>query len=60
MRNAFISAITELAEKDERIVLLTGDLGYKIFDDFQKRFPKRFYNVGIAEANMIGMAAGLT
>lgn len=59
MRNAFISEITKLAEEDERIVLLTGDLGYKIFDDFQKRFPKRFYNVGIAEANMIGVAAGL-
>ena len=59
MRNAFIKEITQLAEEDERIVLLTGDLGYKIFDDFQKRFPKRFYNVGIAEANMIGMAAGL-
>lgn len=59
MRNAFIIEITKLAEEDERIVLLTGDLGYKIFDDFQKRFPKRFYNVGIAESNMIGMAAGL-
>lgn len=59
MRNAFISTLTELAQEDERIVLLTGDLGYKIFDDFQEKFPKRFYNVGIAEANMIGMAAGL-
>ena len=59
MRNAFISTIIELAEKDERVVLLTGDLGYKIFDDFAKRFSKRFYNVGIAEANMIGLAAGL-
>jgi len=36
MRNTFISVLTELAEADERIVLLTGDLGYKIFDDFQK------------------------
>jgi len=59
MRNAFVSVLTELAETDDRIVLLTGDLGYKIFDDFIKKFPKRFYNVGIAEANMIGMAAGL-
>lgn len=59
MRNIFIKEITELAEEDERIVLLTGDLGFKIFDNFQKRFPKRFYNVGIAESNMIGMAAGL-
>ena len=59
MRNAFIETITKLAEKDDRIVLLTGDLGYKIFDDFKQKFPSRFYNVGIAEANMIGLAAGL-
>ncbi|MBI2449310.1 hypothetical protein HYV49_03355 [Candidatus Pacearchaeota archaeon] len=59
MRNTFINTITELAEMDERIVLLTADLGYKIFDNFAKKFPNRFYNVGIAEANMVGVAAGL-
>jgi transketolase len=59
MRNAFIQALTEAAGHDPRIVLLTADLGYKIFDDFARRYPGRFMNVGIAEANMTGVAAGL-
>jgi len=59
MRNAFIRGLTALAERDPRVVLLTGDLGFKIFDDFAARFPGRFYNAGVAEANMIGVAAGL-
>ena len=59
MRNAFIRGLTTLAERDQRVVLLTGDLGFKIFDDFAARFPGRFYNAGVAEANMIGVAAGL-
>lgn len=59
MRNAFIRGLTALAECDERVVLLTGDLGYKIFDDFAHRFPGRFLNAGVAEANMIGVAAGM-
>lgn len=48
-----------MAEADERVILLTGDLGFKIFDDFARRFPGRFVNAGVAEANMIGVAAGL-
>ena len=59
MRNAFIRGLTAAAEADPRIVFLTADLGYKIFDDFSVRFPGRFMNVGVAEANMIGVAAGL-
>ena len=59
MRNAFSEEITRLAENDERIVLLAGDIGNHLFDDFKKRFPKRFYNCGIAEANMTSMAAGM-
>ena len=59
MRNAFISGLTALAERDRRVVLLTGDLGFKIFDDFAARFPGRFYNAGVAEANMMSVAAGL-
>ena len=59
MRNAFIRGLTALAELDKRVVLLTGDLGFKIFDDFAARFPGRFYNAGVAEANMMGVAAGL-
>ncbi len=59
MRDAFIRGLTALAERDERTVLLTGDLGFKIFDEFVRRFPGRFVNAGVAEANMIGVAAGL-
>ena len=59
MRNAFAAEITELAAKDERIVLLSGDIGNRLFDKFRERFPDRFYNCGVAEANMTGMAAGL-
>lgn len=59
MRTAFINTLTELAEKDESIYLLTGDLGFSVFEDFAKRFPKRFVNCGVAEQNMMGVAAGL-
>ena len=59
MRNAFIRALTEVAERDPRIVFLTADLGFKLFDDFARRCPGRFFNVGVAEAAMAGVAAGL-
>ncbi len=59
MRNAFASEITALAEQDERLVLLSGDIGNRLFDEFKKRFPERFFNCGVAEGNMIGMAAGM-
>ncbi|MEW6303822.1 MAG: transketolase C-terminal domain-containing protein [Verrucomicrobiota bacterium] len=59
MRNAFAKAITALAKQDERIVLLSGDIGNRLFDDFKAACPERFFNCGVAEANMIGMAAGM-
>lgn len=59
MRNAFADELVHLADSDERIVLLIGDIGNHMFDDFQKKYPDRFLNCGIAEANMISMAAGL-
>ena len=59
MRNAFAKKITELAKKDERIVLLSGDIGNRLFDNFKAACPNRFYNCGVAEANMMGLAAGL-
>lgn len=59
MRQAFIEELIKLAQEDERIVLLTGDLGYTVLEPFAERFPKRFYNVGVAEQNMIGVATGL-
>lgn len=59
MRNAFADEITSLAETDERIVLLSGDIGNRLFNTFRDRWPQRFYNIGVAEANLIGAAAGL-
>lgn len=59
MRNAFADEITELAAHDPRIVLLSGDIGNRLFDKFRSQYPDRFYNVGVAEADMISIAAGL-
>lgn len=59
MRKTFINVLIELAEKDERIILLTGDLGFMVMEPFIKLFPDRFINVGVAEQNLIGVATGL-
>jgi transketolase len=59
MRAQFAQAVVELAEQDDRVVLLTGDLGFTILEPFAERFPDRFFNVGVAEQNMIGLATGL-
>ncbi len=59
MRAAFASTLAELAARDPRILLLTGDLGYKALEPFSERFPRRFFNVGVAEQNMVGLATGL-
>jgi transketolase len=59
MRNAFSQEITELAGVDQRIVLLSGDIGNRLFNDYKARYPDRFYNCGVAEANMTGVAAGM-
>lgn len=59
MRSAFARTLAELAEQDERIVLLTGDLGFRALEPFSDRFPDRFFNVGVAEQNMMGLATGL-
>ena len=59
MRAAFVDALMDLAERDERVWLLTGDLGYTVLERFRDRFPARFVNAGVAEQNMTGVAAGL-
>ena len=59
MRNAFTKELVKLAEEDERIVLLSGDIGNRLFDEFKQKFQNRFYNCGVAEANMASVAAGL-
>ncbi|MEM1097357.1 MAG: transketolase C-terminal domain-containing protein [Planctomycetota bacterium] len=59
MRNAFRDAVYEWAKRDERVVLLSADIGNRMFDAYKADFPDRFYNVGVAEQNMIGLASGL-
>lgn len=59
MRAAFSSALTALAARDPRVLLLTGDHGYALFDEFRQHCPQQYINAGIAEQNMVGMAAGL-
>jgi len=59
LRGAFTKTITELAERDPRVLLLTADLGYMALEPFSDKFPDRFFNVGVAEQNMIGLATGL-
>ena len=57
MRRKFGKIIHQLAKKDKKIVLLVGDIGYGIFDNFRKDFPKRFFNMGICEQSLIGAAS---
>jgi len=59
MRAAFSRALVDLAKADPNVVLLTGDHGYALFDEFRRVCPERYINAGIAEQNMVGMAAGL-
>jgi transketolase len=54
-----MSALLDVAERDERVILLTGDLGFTVLEAFAERFPRRFFNVGVAEQNMVGVATGL-
>jgi transketolase len=59
VRRTFVRTLAALAGEDERILLLTGDLGYTVIEPFAERFPNRFFNVGVAEQNLIGLATGL-
>jgi transketolase len=59
MRDGFKLGILERAELDPSFHVLTGDHGYALFDEFASKFPKRFHNVGVAESNLIGLAAGM-
>lgn len=59
MRAAFSDTLVRLAKADPNVVLLTGDHGYALFDDFRRECPEQYINAGIAEQNMVGMAAGL-
>jgi transketolase len=59
MRNAFADELTRLGDEDPRVVMLSGDIGNRLFDKFKARHPSRFFNCGVAEANMMGVAAGM-
>jgi transketolase len=59
MRDTFIKELAELARKDDRILLMTADLGFKVLDQFAEEFPRQCLNVGVAEQNMIGLATGM-
>ena len=59
MRNTFAEEINKLAIEDKNIILLSGDIGNRMFDKLKKTCPNQFINCGIAEANMMSMAAGM-
>ena len=59
MRRKFGKIINELAKKDEKIYLLVGDIGYRVFDDFREQHPNRFFNLGICEQSLISVASGM-
>jgi transketolase len=59
MRNAFADELTKLGNDDPRVVMLSGDIGNRLFDKFKDKHPSRFFNCGVAEANMMGVAAGM-
>jgi len=59
MRNAFADEVTQLAATDQRVILLSGDIGNRLFDKLRAQSPERFMNCGVAEANMMGVAAGM-
>lgn len=59
MRTAFSDALFQLASQDPRLLLLTGDHGYTLFDPLRSQYPQQYMNAGIAEQNLVGMAAGL-
>jgi transketolase len=59
MRACFSETLVNLAKSDPNVLLLTGDHGYALFDQFRKERPTQYINAGIAEQNMVGVAAGL-
>ncbi|MFZ5845318.1 MAG: transketolase family protein [Patescibacteria group bacterium] len=59
MRIAFVTTLAEIARKNKWVMLLTGDLGFSVFEKFMAELPRQFLNMGVAEQNMTGVAAGL-
>lgn len=59
MRKAFSDTLVTMAQENPKLIFLTGDLGFQVFNDFVDRFPERYINVGVAEAQLINAAVGL-
>ena len=59
MRKPFIETLTELAKKDDKVILIVGDVGFSFIEGFKEKFPKQFLNVGVLEQSMMGLAVGL-
>lgn len=59
MRKAFIEKLTELALKDDKIILIVGDVGFSYIEEFGEQFPNQFLNAGVTEQSMMGLAAGM-
>ena len=59
MRTAFIETLNELADRDDRVCLIVGDLGYSVIEAFANKHPNQFVNAGVSEQNMIGLAVGM-
>jgi transketolase len=59
MRSLFNKTLLEIAEKNERIYLIVADIGFEEVERFAEIFPDRFFNAGVAEQNMTGMACGI-
>ena len=49
MRDQFIAELTKIAQADERVVLITGDLGFGVLNDYREKLPRQFINAGVAE-----------
>ncbi len=59
MRKIFIEELILAAKKNKKLILVVNDLGYSVIEKFAKMFPKQFYNAGVAEQNMMGIASGM-
>ena len=59
MRRRFGKILNELAHSDDKIFLIVGDIGYRVFDDFRQSHPNRFINLGICEQSLISVASGM-
>lgn len=59
MRKAFLEKLTELAERDPKVIFIVGDVGFSFIEAYRKRFPNQYLNAGIGEQNMMGLAVGM-